>query len=553
MSSLSSGGLYLPGAWRGQVGLAVNDLLRSVTETGLRRAAAFLILGLSVVSYFIVLPFGWTSKTPLPWDPSVHYLQATQFADGLKHFDWTTLRPSLRGRDSYPPGHSIALGTWLALFGKDVSSWFAFGLLVFVGTTALLLRIGLVAALTFVVSPLLVGYAPTIMLEPLVGLFLVLTIVLFPQSRGERLPTWRFVAFGVAATATVLTKYNVGLPIIPAAVIGALLTRNRRQIVGTSIAALIALGAWAGFLTWQDDGWNAFAKFAENISNSAGASPLDRAAWYSGVFATMFTGSILLGIVVGGLAIVGGFWILIREKPWATGLRSSRLAFALAYVISSVTAYAMHDYLLSRNFFGPALAMLAAAGIVVEGLPIRIRWASVGLVAVLGLSVAFSTQEPTRTAFVERYFYPPRNQQLEKLSESVIANLEDGVRTKAVGTFAQFSPDWVFLLRDQHAPGVFVSVDSPFPLEPSRTHASDEWSQKYSEIVERWYQAGFERIVGIKVEDGSPFDNVGYQTWQRWKTNYIRAAMESPKFRLATKQAMPGGITFYVFDAKHDN
>jgi len=552
MSSLSSGDVYFPGTWRAQIGLAVDDFARRITETAVRRAAAFLVLGLSVVSYFFVLPFGWTSNTPLPWDPSVHYHQATQFADGLRHLDWTTLRPSLRGRDSYPPGHSIVMGTWLALFGKAVSSWFAFGLLVFVGTTALLLRIGLLAALTFVVSPMLVGYAPTIMLEPLVGLLLVLTIVLYPQSGVERLPTWRFVAFGVAATATVLTKYNVGLPIIPAAVIGALLTRNRRQIVGTSIASLVALGAWAGFLTWQDDGWGAFAKFAANISNSAGQSPLDRAAWYSGVFATMFAGSILLGIVVAGLAIVGGFWILIREKPWATGLRSSRLAFALAYVIFSAFAYASHDYLLSRNIFGPSLAILAAAGIVVERFPIRIRWASVGLVAVLGLSVVLTTQQPTRTAFVERYFYPPRNQQLDKLSESVIANLEDGVRTKAVGTFAQFSPDWLYLLRDQNAPGVFLSVDSPFPLEPSRTHASDEWSHKYPEIVDRWYRDGFERIVGIKVEDSSPFANVGYQTWQHWKTNYIRAAMESPKFRLTTKQAMPGGITFYVFDAKHD-
>ena len=455
------------------------------------------------------------------------------------------------GADLYPPGHSIVLGSWFRVFGTTMAAWITFGLVVFFGTSYLLARAGVVAALAFVVSPMLAGLAPTLMVEPVAGLFLVSTFTLFPQRESRPIPSWRFVAFGCAATATLLTKYNVGLPLLPAALVAAMLSRDRRILIGTALAIAVAAALWAGFLSWQDDGWANFLRFAENRSNSAGWSPWDRLAWYGSTFASHFVGSTVLASIVGALALVGGGWILVRERPWSSPVDSTRLALALAYAVASLLALVRHEYLLSRNLLAPAIAVFFAAGLVVARLPTPARASSIVLVALLGLGVLVSDEPPNRASVVADH-YPPESAQLSDLSDVLVARLDPSSRTRILGTFNEFGTGWIQVLRDRHARSFPVTVDAPYPLEQDREGRSPSWSEAYRSLVDEWACDRLDRMLVIEVADGSPFDSRDYDLWNRWKKNFVRAAVESDRYEKVESVELRGGVVLHVFDVTGD-
>ena len=514
------------------------------------RPEVAVLLAASVALYVFGLPFDWTNSSPLQWDQSSHYFQAIQFAEGIRGDSPTDLLAATRGSDQYPPGHTVALGAWFLAFGTDLASWITFGLVLFVGTTWLLARAGPAAALVFLVSPMLGGLAPSLMVEPISCALLATSIALFPMGTSEPVPVWRFVAFGLAAAATTLTKYNVGLPLIPAALIAALLTRDRRTIVGIAIAVTFAGACLALFLSWQDDGWSSFLRFAENRSNSADKTPWYRIEWYVGAFANLFVGSKVLAAVMGGLALIGGGWVLLRERPWSHGIRSARLALALAYVVGSMIALARHEYLLSRNLVSPTIVVLFAAGMFSESLaPVR-RWVVVALIGALGLGVLLADEPPTRRSMVERY-YPAKSNDLRDLSDALVARFDREKRTRVVGTFNDFSSGWVHVLRYRHARGARIGVGWPYPLERDRTGLSDAWSDEYRAIVDGWGRDGIDRVLAIEVVDGSPFESRDYELWSRWKRNLVRAAIESPYYRQVESITLRGEIELHVFDRVH--
>ena len=138
----------------------------------------------SVVGYVYVLPYDWTNSSPLTWDQAGHYFQAWQFAEAARGADATGLLGVLRSSDQYPPGHSIALGTWFLAFGHDMAGWATFGLVVFVSTALLLARAGAVAVVALIISPMLLGLAPTLMVEPLACLWLAVAFASYPESSG---------------------------------------------------------------------------------------------------------------------------------------------------------------------------------------------------------------------------------------------------------------------------------------------------------------------------------------------------------------------------------
>lgn len=510
------------------------------------------VLSLASLAYFHAKPSGWTADYPLPWDMAHHYLRATQFADGVRNLDWPSLRQAVRGANSYPPGHGIMLGTWFVVFGSGVASWLAFGFLVCIGTTLLLFRIGGVfSVLAFLASPVLVSLTATLYIDSLAAMLLLATIVLFPQpASGSVVPTWRFVAFGAAITATILTKYNYGLPTIPAAILAACLSRNRRVIVGVAGACAAATAVLAGYLLWQDGGVSTLRRVAFKNRVETTDPPLSRLWFYVKYWVDNDVGSRPMAVALASLAVVGGLWVIIRQRPWARAVSTTRLAFALTLVAITLAFLSFHSVFQWRSVVGVAVVTFAAAGAVVKMMPTRARWACVGIALVLSAStLAFGKQTSQKTTAL---LYPERSRELAGLSEAVAASLQPGKPTRVTGTFAEFGNGWVTVLRNRNAPGLFVGFDPPYPLDPNPTQPGypDQWSDKYAEIVKKWHADGVRRIIGLEIQSGSPYDNVSNQKWSGWKKNLILAARESPEFYLSRTTSFESGVNLYVFDAK---
>ena len=85
-------------------------------------------LGLAggVVLVFVFLSLspsgGRPSLVPLPWDMAHHYLGALQVTRALQSGDLSQVVTEIQRADLYPPGHSLWLGAWLAVWGESTRS-----------------------------------------------------------------------------------------------------------------------------------------------------------------------------------------------------------------------------------------------------------------------------------------------------------------------------------------------------------------------------------------------------------------------------------------------
>lgn len=511
------------------------------------RTATLSLVLLAALSYLASIPLGWHSDTPLTWDQAHHYLGADQVASGLSHGDGRDLREALLGPDLYPPGHSVLLGTWMALAGSDMRSWLILGLLMHLGIALLLARAHWLAGLAFLFSPLSSSLAPSMMVEPAACLLLAAALTCFPDA--DR-PTWRrSLGFGLLATAVLLTKHNVGLPLLPAALVAAAAVGGRRLLVRTLAAVGLALALWLFFLWAQDDGIAGFLRFARNRANAADQGPLMRLGWYAGVFARDVVPGWPAAVVL-LVAPLLGIWRLIGSRRLATPWPAAgRFTLALAYVAMALIALVRHDYLLSRNLVGPSVALLAAAGLAAAGLP-RPRLLAAAAAAVLLASLAWAPHT-SRAALLEKQF-PTSITALTPLSAAITGRFDDAFgRVRVVGTFNEFSPGWVRILARREAPDLAVSIDVPYPLTGTRSGRDARWAPDYDAIVEQWTGDGTGRVIALLVTPDSPFDTADYRHWNAWKANLAVALQRSAAFAEVERQPVAAGVELAVFDRLH--
>lgn len=487
--------------------------------------------------YFLELPIGWSDQTPLPWDCSSHYLGALRIRQALLDTDLLAVHSETFGADLYPPGHSLVLGFWFALVGTNIQVWLLFGLVAYVLTVLLARAISPVGA-AIIVSLVFVGaLAPSLMVEPVAVLFLTASFWMFHRMAGLRRTRLRDgLLLATLMSATVLTKYNIGLPLVLALPAAALSARRRDLAVHTGIAAAMTVVLFMLFLTVQTHGWESFLRFAENRSNSAGMGPLDRLRWYFRV-----------------LDDVGTIW-----RPWTLtilglcllGLRGRKPAWVATttYVVLSMVALAGHEYLLSRNLVGPAVGLSIAAGMGASSLP-RPRLTTAFLL-LLALTLSWNTLGPRRDQ-VDRY-YPPQSAQLSALSGEVGQVLESAGRSQrrvlVMGMFNEFGPAWIRVLAQQHDAEAVVSFEPPFPLESDRTHRSSAWNPVYREIADEIAASKVDVVVAVELDSTSVFHGEDYRNWGAWKINLVRALRENSSFEAVRAEHFPPGVGLTVFE-----
>lgn len=499
-----------------------------------------LVLALFAGLVFVrAAPFDWASTTPLPWDPASHLENAFQVRDAWRHGSFDEFVAAIRAPDQYPPLHAIALGTWTAWIGSDVGAWLGFGFAVHVATVFLLAWRWPVAGALFAAWVMSSALAPALMVEGLAALGLA--VVVWSLRTQDEILSYGRIAVLVAATCGVLlTKDNLGLPLLPALVAAGFVARTRRARIALFVAAAASAVVWIAYLSFQHDGWTRFAEFATNRSNAPSSSAGERLVSYARLFATMFVGPAVAGFVVLAVGVAG----VVRG---ATLRPSMVTTVVLVYVTATLVALARHEYVLSRNLSGVAVMVAVAIGIAVarlEGRPTR-RWATWTAVAAATCLVLVNL--PARIQMQERW-YPESSRALRVVSDRIVEAAAGHDRIRIVGTFAEFGGGWIRLLRRGDLDTPSVKIDAPYPLTRRRTGLSAEAHPAYAQQVDAWTHDGTERVLALTLTAASRYRSLDHALWSAWKENLVRAALENENFHVVARDTLAHGVVLTILD-----
>lgn len=484
---------------------------------------------------------------PLPWDMSHHFLGALQCRDAIAHHSLSNFSRALFESDLYPPGHSVILGSWLLAVGSSTLSLFLFRcfvlwifVLAMVWAAGPLLRCK--SWLVVTLGCLLLGcygrfmaLAGSYMVDAPAAVLALLSLAALAwamQRRGffSLLSAFALVSF------TLLTKYNVGLPLIPAALaLGGVSWIRHERAFALKICAvgLLALVVWALFLTVQVDGWNAFLQFASNRANSLDWSMLQRLRWYRDVFVKESFVWPTLGWSCLALALLA---LVLEHRPF--------ILVSGVYVGSTLMALSRHPYLLERNLLpsGLILIMLAAIGgaILLDRFATVLPHSAHAPLLILGCAAAGYALLGSEGMARERTkrVFGWNGQRLEAVSSFIDAGMRQHPTCRVVGTFDAFSPGWVQILakRIPLASRPQLAIGFPYPGTSSRTGIDPAPDARYLATVRNWEQREDpEFVIDIDVLPSSVFHDRDYELWNAWKQNLIRAIRSSPSARLLAR------------------
>jgi len=510
------------------------------------RVGAWLGWGLAAAAVaFLVFAPTVSDLEPLPWDMSHHMLGAQRMASALQAGDVNLVVDRLTESDLYPPGHSILLGCWLIVCGDSPRSWLLFqlGSLLSCLVAAAWCARGVMpvergtyvpTALALILAmPLLLSLSSSFMLEVPVATLTLMAIgamaAMSEASSPRRRSGWAAMAL-LATGTTILTKYNAGLPLLPAlGVLGlASWLRGRKLEALWPVGVAVLTGvAMALYLWWQDDGWRMFLAFAENRANSLELSAWARAKRYVGIHAHDYVIHPLVSVMMAALALVA----LVR-RPRALTLAAG------TYVLGTMTALAWHPYILGRNLFVAAvvLAVLAAVGMATMAEDLR-RWrpalSRCGWLAGVGVAAVMVAVACGQARLRVEGMYHGRDEALASLTTLMTEELSAPGSCRVVGTFNEFSAGWVRLL-SMRSGGVArpMQVEFPYPLEKERHRRSDRPDPRYAELVDDWFPRREDRVILVTIDQGSPLWSPDYATFSSWKRRVAEAIMERDEFQV---------------------
>ena len=467
---------------------------------------------------------------------SGHLLGALQMEEALRTGSPAQVWDEWHAPDLYPPAHSGVFGIWFLLFGSGPVACLACCALIYLLTLAWLARVDLSGAAFFASLILVSALAPTLMVEPVAVLFLVAALVIGGRCISD--PTrGNVVATACLITATLLTKYNVGLPLLVVLPLSSLLTRRWRLVATCTGIALSAALVGLAFLSFQESGWDLFLRFAKNRSNAADLSLLERAGWYLEIARTHFVGTFVALVVAAALA----GWGVWKRSPIAT--------FASLYFFVSLAALVRHDYLLSRNLVGPMAALAVAVAAGARSLPRRRESWLLRLGAVAVFAVGAWLGLPVRAQLAGN-LQGPVDPDLDVVTQILREGMNGPGEVRVVGTFEQFGSGWVKIVGLQLPTPLVVRVDWPYPvaLGPDRAGRSTNWHPEYARTLQNWASHGEPRVITFTVEDTSPYHGSGHAKWTQWKDNYAAGIPWTGWYSVKREQRLSDGVQVTVFE-----
>jgi len=481
---------------------------------------------------------------PLPWDMAHHTLRGTRMANALRELDSFAIVSNLRFWDVYPPATYVELGLIQAVVSSDavawellvVLSWCWIAIALRVGFDANRLQLGILTLLFMTGNSFLFSLSGQRMLDFYAAVAALLSLALLVRLYNDARPrTFLLAVLGLCFV--LLTKHNAGLPCAAVAMAFAAygwLGRRRRSALLLLLAALLSLGIWAAFLTWQDHGWEAFLSFAKNRSNSEGLAIWQRGARYLAFIYNHSYGGWWVGAPVLTLTLLGLF-------------SRSRFAWAcFLYAAATFVAISWHPYFLSRNFTTGAMALCvpAACGAwLLLGTMFKSetkRSPGLGFVVLLLSIHLFSTSRGLAKAQTEHQF-TSNIEALSPVSETLESWLGGRGNVLVLGTFNELSKPWVTALYERNrSKGSHLMVDLYYPLKPSPRGLDARWDPKYASVLSRiTAEHGTTDVIAIRHLPDSPWKGGDYRAWNAFKGNYIRCVELSKRFLPVERVAFP--------------
>lgn len=520
------------------------------------------LLALSIVHFNYAMPGGLTDTTPLNWDMSGHLLMAQEYAGLIRDGDVAGLYERLRQGSIYPPLYHLTLAVWILLVGSGTVA-----LSVFMGLTPIFAVLGLVLgfrqehirpafAAIFVASLIVLGQAHFTSLShahmldaPAAAMaLLALGLLASCHDRPSRL---REVLATLAIIGAIQTKFNFGLPLLPAAgvlALVALLKRDRRRFFVFARVATAAFLVWAIYLTWQSGGWDAFRNFSKNRSNSEEWSTLYRAFRYLQLHGDINYGNQVISALLGLLALVG-----------LTRVRQPFHQVCLVYFFAVLISVSFHSYFLDRLFLGAGVvvAVLAAYGFqriisLLDG-----RNLHLGAVAmVIGVAAAGWLAFGNRSSIDRQYaiIFPEKNAMLAELSEHIQETMKEHRNLRVLGTFNNFSEPWTRILWNRtRGPGARdgLGLEYPFFLDQSRTGWDSSHDPRYAtELTRQLEDEHADLIIGIVPHEDSRWRDGDYLQWNAWKLNYIGELQNTQDVMIRSVVFPDAEVTVWHFETR---
>lgn len=449
---------------------------------------------LAAAAAVTVFVFVAMRRGPLGWDEATYFYKAYGVSEGIRHMSvgeaWNAVAT---GDQLYPPVSSFALGAVFAVFGSSQTAALVVTALGFVASTVLLFAIGcyldekkghligLIAALLFLGTPLIVEYAGTAMLEMagIVATLLALIVYLHHLRKGTELTA---LATGIALALVFFTKYNYGLFTIGAVAACQLTRLEWKPWTRENLWLWVPVASLSAIWFRLEGKWDGFVGFATNHDMGMPMLSERSLLFYPRFFFAEYTSSTLLG----AMTIVGGFAALF----WIRRLEVRAVFLFFAVSMASLTVHHLKEERYLATVV-PVLFLLSAFTFVrvaekAPNLYARNSAPVFGLLLLVPSALLYARDVPrlvsqNRPAW-SSYPWPYRG--LNSAMDFALNHIDPSIPTTFAGTFNEWSPETIRWRFATALPGAKVNVD--------------------------FLEAGRVNFVTIELMPGSPYRSANY-------------------------------------------
>lgn len=502
-----------------------------MTPARAQALVALLLAALAVATVARAAVLTWSPDGVPTWDAAMYLLDALKLEERLSAGDAVGFLKELTRPDLHPPGHKLALATWMAVAGtaQDPARLYA--------TAALLAGLALCLPLGRRLAPgsgWVVGAGGALLTALGLG---QLDLVTNPMTEATALPVTLAALLGLAAgahrvdlraraaagfwvLAGSLVRYNLGPMLLAPLVLHHAVeaAQGRRRWVEASLLAWVAptAVAFGGWQLLRPDLAANIQRFVQNRSSGLEFWSAANLLWVPRTIEGTFHTAWWVTVPVLALFLVG----LRPRKDLPAEAASARLLLQL-YVLVAFGVLTLHDFKVDRNLIPvlPALSLLALAS--VDRLLALRPW-----VALAGILPFFAWQHAVSVPEVARRADFRPDAVVHEVLDFLVRQGEARPRTWVVGWVFRLSPALIeYTFRSRGVP-TRLELDQRLFGEQTRTGVDAPWNDQYPAFVLDTMLAEKDRSnttwVTIETVPGTRY----FDGWKSFGNHYARAFAE---------------------------
>ncbi|MBT3221274.1 MAG: hypothetical protein HN348_19500, partial [Proteobacteria bacterium] len=371
------------------------------------------------------------------------------------------------------------------------------------------------------------------------------------------------VALAVVTLLTMLTKYNVGLPLgVTVALVSSIqyFSKEREKAIYLVLAAAVGFVGLFVFLLLKEDGFSSFATFVRNRANTSDWDVVGRILAYGGFFGKDSFAHPLQAVLAGLMALSALRFRgrrateadskhrlpVLESRPTEPGGPGANLEFWRRPAIQvlgiygglQLTQLSLHPYVVARSLLPmTAVLVLCAASSAVSWSRAASShrghelWLIGGVVACLLLWVGSPN---TTRKFLDRLL-PEDALWLTPVSQFIAEEMATADELMVVGTMNALSAPWMVRLwlgSHENADGLNVEFD---PLQRTRERIEIQEPHRYLEVVDEWAKNNSGRRI-IILSVGPHWHNGDFERWSAWSQEYVAAIDGNAHYRLLEEE-----------------